>query len=337
VGPLSSDVTSSNISSFYNAIANCSDATQPVASIVYDVDGSIVRALGMDNNSTLGFAENICADDAAGIYTRSWSVLNGRFIDGSASTASHQTVSLSLFTNAFIHEFGHIFGLDHSQINLNCLTNAPCSTDDMAGLPIMFPILLDNSTSNLKTDDIAALSSLYPAASFSLTTGHIQGRVLFADGITPAQGYNVIARRVGDPRRTAVSCVSGFLFTAASGNSLVPTGYDTYDPYGSRLAYYDIPGLPPGNYTIEVEAIYNTGANAFIGGSGVGPIGSFLNYQFAMPGTCSLQYLNYPSSPGDSCSAYTTIAVGAGLSVNTHTDVTILGTGTRYDAWEDGP
>ena len=58
----------------------------------------------------------------------------------------------------------------------------------------MFPILLDNATNTLKTDDVAAISALYPASNFSSTTGRIQGHVLFSDGITPAQGYNVIAR-----------------------------------------------------------------------------------------------------------------------------------------------
>ena len=295
----------------------------------------------MDNNSILGFAGMVCADDAAGVLTRGWSMLNGRFIDGNANTSSHSTVTLDVFKTAFIHEFGHLLGLDHSQVNLNCFTSTSCSTEDWAGLPMMFPVLLENSPAVLKTDDIAALSTLYPAAGFSSTTGRIQGRVLFSDGETPAQGYNVIARLVGDPRRTAVSCVSGFLFTAGAGNSLVPGGNDTELFYGSRdqtlIGYYDIAGLPPGDYTIEVEAINNSGELPFVGSSGVGPIGTDLGFQFKMPGKCSLQYLNYPSSPSDSCYTQTTVAVGAGIIVNTNTDVIMLGTPPRYDAWEDGP
>jgi hypothetical protein len=205
----------------------------------------------------------------------------------------------------------------------------------------MFPILLDLSQATLKTDDVAALSAIYPAPSFELTTGRIQGRVLFADGQTPAQGYNVIARLAGDPRRTAVSCVSGFLFTAGAGNPFLPDGLDTDLPLGSRdqslIGYYDIPGLPPGDYTIEVEAINYSGLHPFVGGSSVGPIGNDLGFQFKMPGMCDLQYLNYPSFPSDSCSAKSTVGVGAGVIVNTQTDVIILGTPPRYDAWEDGP
>jgi hypothetical protein len=339
-GQLGVDVTSSNVLSFYNGLLACSDSSQPTNAIIYDVDGSLVTALGIDNNTVLGFSSALCTNNTTGIYTRGWAVLNGRFIDGQANTTSHATVSLDTFEGVLTHEFGHLIGLDHSQINLNCLTEG-CSATDLAGVPTMFPILLDVSQATPKTDDIAALSAIYPASGFSSSTGRIQGRVFFSDGVTPAQGYNVIARLTGDPRRIAVSCVSGFRFTAAAGNTLVPSGNDTEVPYGSHdqslIGYYDLPGLPSGSYTIEVEALYDTGDMAFVGGSGVGPIGSFLNFQFKLPGNCDPQYLNYPSSSGDSCSAKSTVTVGPGTIVNTNADVILLGTPPRYDSWEDGP
>jgi hypothetical protein len=335
------DVTANNILAFQNAIYNCRDTSQPTNSIVYDVDGSLIKALGMDNNSTLGFSSAVCSNDETGTYTRGWVVSNGRFIDGQADSSSHSSVTLNVFKGVFVHEIGHLIGLDHSQINLNCLTDTSCPTEDLAGVPVMFPILLDNADAALKTDDIAAVSALYPASDFGSSTGRIQGRVLFADGQTPAQGYNVIARLQGDPRRKAVSCVSGYLFTAATGNSLVPPWLNEEEPLGSQdqslIGYYDLPGLPSGAYTIEVEAIYNSGDIPFVDSSGVGPIGNYLGFQYKMPGTCSLQYLNYPSSPSDSCSAKSTVTVGAGIIINTNTDVIFLGTPPRYDAWEDGP
>ena len=339
-GQLSIDVTSSNVLSFYNSILACSDSSQPTNAVIYDVDGSLMTALGEDNNSILGFSSAICANDTTGIYTRGWSVLNGRFIDGQPNSSSHASVSTDTFQAVITHEFGHLIGLDHSQINLNCLTEG-CNATDLAGVPTMFPVLLDVSQSVPKTDDIGMLSSLYPASNFSSSTGRIQGRVLFSDGVTPAQGYNVIARLTSDPRRTAVSCVSGFLYTAAAGNSLVPGGNDTEVPYGSHdqslIGYFDLQGLPSGTYTLEVEALYDTGDMAFIGGSGVGPIGNYLNFQFKLPGSCAPQYLNYPSSPSDSCSAQSTVTVGPGTIVNTNADVILLGTQPRYDSWEDGP
>lgn len=339
-GQLSIDVTGSNILIFENALRNCNSSSQPTNSIVYDLDGSIIEALGMDNNSTLGFSEPLCMNDAEGTFTRGWVVLNGRFIDGQPDSPSHSSASLEVFKAVFTHEIGHLIGLDHSQINLNCLTDASCPAEDIKGLPMMFPVLLDEAEAALKADDIAALSALYPASHFASSTGRIRGRVYFADGKTPAQGYNVIARREGDPRITAVSSVSGYLFTAGVGNAYAPSSYDEEQFFGSQdeslIGLYDIPGLPPGTYTIEVEALYNGNDYAFVDSSGVGPIGGFLGFQYKMPGTCSLQYLNYPSSPSDSCSAKTTVTVGAGITVDTHTDVILIGTPPRYDAWEDG-
>jgi hypothetical protein len=341
-GPLNYDVTGLNIDTFMNAIGDCTDSSQPINSIVYDVDGSIITKMGMDNNSTLGFSGIVCLNEATGVYTRGWTVMNGRFIDGSAPSANHGTATLEEFKSVFVHEFGHLLGLDHSQLNLNCLTDISCPAADLAGLPIMFPVLLDSATSPLKPDDKAAISLIYPSNSFASTTGRIQGRVLFSDGQTPAQGYNVIARLVSSPRSTAVSCVSGFLFTAGAGNSFVPGfGQDTESIYGSRdqnlIGYYDIAGLPPGEYKIEVEAIHNSGSIPFLNSSGVGPIGNDLYFQFKMPGTCDVQYLKYPSSSSDNCSEFTAVSVGAGMTVNTNTDVIFLGTPPRFDAWEDEP
>jgi hypothetical protein len=340
-GQLSSDITSTNVLSFQNDIGDCSNASRPINAVVYDVNGSIMTALGYDNNSILGFSGAVCADDATATFTRGWTVLNGRFIDGQPDSSSHASVTLDVFKAVLTHEFGHLIGLDHSQINLNCMTGPSCSMEDMAGLPVMFPVLLNNATNTLKTDDVAAVSVLYPASNFSSTTGRIQGRVLFSDSITPAQGYNVIARLVSDPRRTAASCVSGYLFTAAASNLFAPAASNEEQFYGSQdpslIGFYDIPGLPSGDYTIEVEAIYNSGELPFVGGSSVGPIGSFLGFQYKLPGNCDPQYLNFPSSSGDSCSAKSTVSVGAGVITNTGTDVIFLGTPPRYDSWEDGP
>lgn len=340
-GQLPFDVTAENVMAFQNSLGRCSDSGHPQNSIVYDVDGTILAALGMDNNSVLGFAGIICTDDSAGLYTRGWSVLNGRFIDGQPNAPGHQSISLQSYRAALIHEFGHLIGLGHSQVNVKCLTDSFCRPEELAGVPVMFPVLVDRPGIELTVDDRASLSLLYSDPAFSTTTSRIQGQVVFSDGVTPAQGYNVIARQVVDPARTAVSSVSGFLFTAGTGNPLMPDGSDTNLFFGSRdtnlIGFYDIAGLPPGDYTVEVEAINNSGQFPFVGSRGVGPVGESLGFQFKMPGRCRVQYLHPPSTPDDDCAARSILTLRAGELLNTGTDVVLLGTPERYDQWEDGP
>jgi hypothetical protein len=348
-GQLGANVTSSNILTVLNNLEDCSTLpaaptggiAQPVT-VIYDTDGSIFQALGEDPNTIGGEATALCptSDGTNNIYNRGEVLLNGKGFSSSELTA------------VMIHESGHLIGLDHSQINLDCLT--PCSQAEEDGVPIMFPVLLQNADgtyhTNPRTDDQAAVSVLYPVATnpppagktLFTSMGRIQGMILFSDGVTPAQGFNVIARSVANPSTVAVSNVSGCLFTEDAGESAIPGSFSD-EPFFSHdtslIGYYDIPGLPPGDYTLEVEAINNAGQFAFVGGSSLGPIGK-IGFQFALPGTCvTHQFFNVPPPGTDPCNVGTTVsvpAVGTG-GITTGKDISLIGTGPRYDAWEDGP
>jgi hypothetical protein len=332
-GQLGQDVTKDNIMTVLNSLYDCGGSLGSIArerSIIYDTDGSIIRALGGDPSTTLGEASAACMDSSAGsnFFTTGFAILNGYSIDGSSDSRAQLKAVM-------IHEFGHLIGLDHSQINLNCLTDTSCSSEDLEGLPTMFPILVDvNAMTSLSQDDIAWVSALYPESNFASSTATITGHILFSDGVTPAQGFNVIARQVANPRVIAVSSVSGLLFTADAGNPVYPW---EGSEYGSRntalIGVYESPGLPPGEYTLEVEAIYEE----FVGGSGVGPIGGELGFQFRMPGTCTTELLNDAESASDACDAQSPVLVSAGENLSTGTDIILNGTPPRYDAWEDGP
>ncbi len=311
----------------FNAVeGSCSNGTQ--SPIVYDADGSLFDDLVGDPN-VIGFA-GPCRLNASGRILSAEAALNGKFQDGVPSPE----LSANAFDATFIHEFGHFSGLDHSQINLNCLvTGCTLGSDDAFGLPTMFPILISSLEESagipaqftLAPDDIAWISRLYPAAGpggFDATFGTIEGTIFFSDGQTPAQGVNVIARQVedGNPangdesRGFAVSVVSGYLFTGNPGQSV--TGTNTPgSSFGSRdptlVGFYRIPGLPPGSYTIEVESI-NAGFDA---GSSVGP----LNPPIPMPGTAPP-----PAGP---------VAVIAGPPAVT-VDITLVNTPPRFDQFE---
>ena len=228
-----------NQMTFFDAfINNCNPPVAPAPTntqnvVVYDADGSITNAiLGAGQNTmVIGFAGAVCISTApSNRLTRGRAVLNGRFIDGLPLPPD---LPSDKYQEVFVHEFGHLIGLDHSQINME-IFKGQNDTDTLCGIPLMFPVLFRNVGSRtalgclpLAADDEAWVSSLYPDASFAATFGRIEGNVVFSDGQTPVQGTNLIARLQDDPvttgvnesRRFAYSSTSGFLFTGNPGQS----------------------------------------------------------------------------------------------------------------------
>lgn len=295
----------------YNAVeGDCAAGNQ--SPIVYDANGSIFDALGIDNTSVIGFAGPCAFIPNQGEIISGQAVMNGLFQDGQASPVPD--LPAAAFDAVFIHEFGHFSGLDHSQINVEC-GFVSCGVDDLDGLPTMFPFLIGAEQGTLSIDDVAWISKLYPAgggSGFTATHGHITGTIFFSDVESHAQLVNVIARRVGDSRAMAASNVSGYRFRFFHGNPITNPAPSTLGGTNPALiGLYEIP-LPPGSYMVEVESIHP----AFVEGSSVGgPV------QIDMPGTAPP-----PIGP---------INVTAGATSSGH-DVTLIGTAPRFDQFE-GP
>ncbi|MFQ5778450.1 MAG: hypothetical protein ACE5IP_10640 [Terriglobia bacterium] len=328
----------------------CGSANESQNPIIYDTDGSLFLDLGFPSG-VIGFA-GPCQVNPLGRIVSGRAALNGKFIDGDSTNGE---LSSSAFDGAFIHEFGHFSGLDHSQVNLNCLSGGCASgSDDAFGLPTMFPFLFGSledvsgqaAVSTLAMDDIAWISKLYPETlnnpptqvPFSTSFGTISGTIFFSDGVTHVQGANVIARQVdnmGTPedesRRNAVSVVSGYLFTGNPGQSV--TGTNTAgSSFGSRdptlIGTYDIPVLPvPENYTVEVESINP----AFVDGSSTGP----LLEQVPLPGPAEFHSGPSESNSDDPMDPALSIAVPVIAGMDTAgIDIILNGTGPRFDSFE---
>ncbi len=306
-----------NTAAEYNAVeGDCGDGNQ--SPIVYDVDGSLFEDLGEDP-SVIGFA-GPCAANGAGQIVSGVAVMNGIYQDG-VDNANNFELTPAEFDAAFVHEFGHFSGMDHSQINVECMFG--CGSDNLAGLPTMFPFLMHVSQGSLSTDDIAWISRLYPASGasgFAATHGTIRGIVYFSDGESHVQFANVIARRVdtggNEDRRIAVSGVAGYRFRACVPNEITNPPPNVCPPSGSLdpglIGLFEIP-VPAGSYKIEVESI----DPSFTGGSSVGPS----DFPIALPGAAPA-----PSGP---------ITISAGQT-DSGNHVTLIGTPPRFDQFEGG-
>ncbi|MGH9862843.1 MAG: hypothetical protein ACRD35_05400 [Candidatus Acidiferrales bacterium] len=347
VGAVFTDGDVTTVNEYNAVVGTCGDERLDAGKqspIIYDRDGTLFGALGQPS-SVIGFASPCDVAFVGGVnrITGGFAALNGKWIDGNPAFE----LTPDEFDQAFTHEFGHFAGLDHSQINLNVLSQGvgTCTLDDTAGLPLMFPILhcqarVSSGLPPLAPDDIAWISFLYPAGTFSTTFGRIDGRIFFSDGQTQLQGANVIARQVDDPatltvnesKRNAVSVVSGYLFTGNPGQSVTCIGLSCTnvggDSFGSRdptlIGFYEIPATPAtGDYTVEIESI----DPGFVAGSRVGPMLT----QIPLPGPP--EFFDGAESATDNPADSTPILVTAGGTVS-GSDIVVNGTPDRFDIFE---
>lgn len=211
-GQLPVDVDVSNFGPFLEPTA-----PDGLSAIVFDENGEIFELLFGPDSGILGFAGPEWLDTVNGTILEGVSFING----GAVQSAADVTLALGVL----VHEFGHYNNLAHTQVNGTLYieqffaipfdSTGPDPFDlfpaeDLTGrVETMYPFLVPgDGTENLKADDIAYFSVLYPAPDYFATTGSISGTILAPNLLTELTGVNVIARNVEDPFDDAVSAIS---------------------------------------------------------------------------------------------------------------------------------
>jgi hypothetical protein len=142
------------------------------------------------------------------------------------------------------HEIGHFIGLGHSLLGETEL-QPNASRRVLAASSVMFPIAFGRGVTadrQLQPDDIAAVSTAYPAGDFAQDTGSIQGRVRLG-------GRGVFGAHVAAFNLRTGDLVGGFALNAE----------------GEFL----IGGLAPGLYAVRVEPLDDAATDSFFDAPGI--------------------------------------------------------------------
>jgi len=237
--------------------------------VIYDSDGSVLGDFMGAGFGVLGIAspEFLAAEGSTEIV-EGWLIIRGEdnYKDFWPDYTPGEPTS-----GIVTHEFGHAINLAHTQTNGYYSRNQgnpdwglPDGPEqagpDQCGkvvatyptteqLETMYPFIDPfpwNTTYNSPqvatvnvADDMAALSSLYPAPGYAAATGTLKGRVVAKDGESELTGINVIARRIDQGNRfDAISRISGDLTQGLRG----PDGTFTMTglvPGASYVVYID--------------------------------------------------------------------------------------------------
>jgi len=303
-GSLAEDVSGANVTAGSNGVTMPADtqstATGTPVAVIYDADGSVIKALyGAGASSPL-----VCQNDGVLVSVDNLAPTGNIvhaliLVNGLCATTTNQIANLQY---ELVRGFGRVLGLDWSQTNEEMFDTGDFSTGGLAGWPLMHPIeRLCNggsgqcfaSPTQLRYDDVAALNRLYPvtaanSASFpgktitASATVSVQGTIQFPNG-QGMQGVNVVLQPIvnGLPdQRYTVTAVSGVYFQGNAGNAV--TG--TVDGAGNALnrfgsddvsleGTFDLSGvpLPPGSTSAQYQLTFEALNPLYSGASSVGP------------------------------------------------------------------
>lgn len=267
------DVDSSNYTDVYSAGTSDAASLDDFNPVIFDDDGEIVSALfGAANRvSVLGFAgaDSFSSDqteilDGEALFNCFCLADNPNDDDGTCAAADVVFTEDDLdFT--MIHEFGHMIGLDHTQVNESLADSCdPDVANDCNALPTMFPVSADPADQMTPSrDDEIALLALYGNGVWGGSYCTITGSLNDTDG-NELRCADVQA--ITDDPEDTIALVSG---AYASTDDLDGDGItDGAGECLSDCGAFVLRGIDPSkNYTIMVEPV----DPFWVGGSGINP------------------------------------------------------------------
>jgi hypothetical protein len=191
--------------------------------VIFDETGNALRGLGLAPGSVNGFGPSDV------VVTGGKSLIDDMFliINGTRTNFDRRSTE--------VHELGHTLGLAHSTVGFPVGKDSALDAELESQVPTMHPFsIAGTERRSLEADDVAALSELYPEASFTTSTGTITGTVTRCGSGDPVLGANVRAINVANPTIQLTRV----------------TGFD-----GEEDGSYTIHGVPPGDYEIVVEPL----------------------------------------------------------------------------------
>jgi hypothetical protein len=220
------------------------------ASVSSDFRGfTAVNPVSGDGRTVLGFVNRPDLDRVLGATTFFIDEVSGEVIESDIFFNSSFDWSVAAGGEAgrfdvesiAVHEIGHLLGLAHSALGETELR--PGGRRVLGAEAVMFPVAFSAGTiegRQIRADDAAGLSDIYPSDDFRPTTGSVSGRVTKAGrGIT---GAHVIAF---NPRTGRM--VAGFSLTSEGA--------------------FTIAGLEPGPHVLRVEPLDDADIESFFDAS----------------------------------------------------------------------
>lgn len=272
------------------------DEEQGFNLIIWDDAGEILENLygKSAKNNVLGYATPIAYNykkNKIDSIKEAQTLLNGYLFDRNVIGGSKSGVE-NLFQTTVLHEFAHMFGLDHTQGgNLEGYNN---SEGDYRDIPVMFPAAANPDVA-LHTDDISAIKLAYPKDEDATNLGSISGSLTKSS--SPLEGANIVAYKLGESNPK--------LFAVAS-----PADVD-----GLKKGNFLLPNLTPGDYVLYAEPL----DSSFTGGSSIGFHEKPAKFTAGFYGD-GAEFLNLDFEEGIAQAQVITITAGENININIDTD-----------------